>query len=500
MASPKWHYADVTIIQELLCHRHHVSSCHHSALLCLAAPPWHFARATVITSLHAFFPPSPSTRTSQPRTTPFLGSGGSCTVSTVASLGLSHDLSSSYDSLSVDPLEGIFKDVTLRGARAFDPWEISRACRTTATQASMGLQCGPLASNSLAGLPMLAAPSTAIRAMKAIRASQAISALHHSVAVERFSASWRKMAPFSAAVTSFRVECFDFDTLEIWCDKGLTSGDMVEQLGHSSLCASSRQMGRPRSTALSDWRKASIDLSVAAAVATARAAATANSKGWLRRPERRLPGWPAGWQRWRQLVERVAGQFGSPPEGNSEKLSFRCDFSRYPTVAVNESRHFGSPSERHSDKLSFRCDFSRYPTVAPQSKPLSTWVLLCVFTFVRSEIRIAAESLFSSQHFRAHVALRWQDGYLSWRVRCSARHRAGLVAFGRGRRLEQSSATDDNHTPRTTLILATTSKRGHLSLTIAMDYQSAEDSTMNNPITHRKDPLPEASEWMHSGA
>ena len=203
----------------------------------------------------------------------------------------------------------------------------------------MGLQYGPLASNSLAGLPMLAAPSTAMRAMKAIRASQAISALHQcdfaffllrswrafllsfccdlgerfsfflasSVAVERFSASWRKMAPFSAAVTSFRVECFDFDTLEIWCDKGLTSGDMVEQLGHSSLCASSRQMGRPRSTALSDWRKASIDLSVAAAVATARAAATANSKGWLRRPERRLPGWPAGWQRWRQLVERVAG-------------------------------------------------------------------------------------------------------------------------------------------------------------------------------------------------
>ena len=169
---------------------------------------------------------------------------------------LSHDLSSSYDSLSVDPLEGIFKDVTLRGTRAFDPWEISRACHTTATQAPMGIQCGPLASNSLAGLPMLAAPSTAIRAMKAI------SALHQcdfaffllrpwrafffflasSVAAERFSASWRKMAPFSAAVTSFRVEFFDFDTLEIWCDEGLTAGDMMEQLGHSSLCASSRQM------------------------------------------------------------------------------------------------------------------------------------------------------------------------------------------------------------------------------------------------------------------
>jgi hypothetical protein len=74
--------------------------------------------------------------------------------------------------------------------------------------------------------------------------------LASSVAVERFSTSWCKMAPFSAAVTSFRVECFDFDTLEIWCDEGLTAGDMMEQLGHSSLCASSRQMGgrtvRPR--------------------------------------------------------------------------------------------------------------------------------------------------------------------------------------------------------------------------------------------------------------
>ena len=84
--------------------------------------------------------------------------------------------------------------------------------------------------------------------------------------------------------------------------------------------------------------------------------------GWLRRPERRLRP-TAGWRRWRQLVERVVGvginyppcltiddercecvrlrlqQFGSPSEGNSDKLRFRCDFSRYPTVAVSESRH-----------------------------------------------------------------------------------------------------------------------------------------------------------------
>ena len=73
---------------------------------------------------------------------------------------LTHDMSSSYGSLSVDPLEGMFKDVTVGSIRAFDPWEISRACRTTAAnQASMGFQYGPLGSNSLAGLPMLAARS-----------------------------------------------------------------------------------------------------------------------------------------------------------------------------------------------------------------------------------------------------------------------------------------------------------------------------------------------------
>lgn len=103
MASPTWHYADVTIIQELLCHHRHVSSCHHSALLCLAAPPWHFARATVITSLHAFFPPSPSAKTSQPRTTPFLGSGGSCAVSSESSL-VTSSLNGSPANLTSQPL------------------------------------------------------------------------------------------------------------------------------------------------------------------------------------------------------------------------------------------------------------------------------------------------------------------------------------------------------------------------------------------------------------
>jgi hypothetical protein len=72
---------------------------------------------------------------------------------------LSHELSSSYDSLSSDPLEGMFKDVTVSSIRAFDPWEISKACRDTTTQASLGFQYAPLSSNSLAGLPMLAARS-----------------------------------------------------------------------------------------------------------------------------------------------------------------------------------------------------------------------------------------------------------------------------------------------------------------------------------------------------
>jgi hypothetical protein len=38
------------------------------------------------------------------------------------------------------------------------------------------------------------------------------------------------MVPFSADVTSFRVECFDFDFLDIWNDEGLSAGDMMEEL------------------------------------------------------------------------------------------------------------------------------------------------------------------------------------------------------------------------------------------------------------------------------
>jgi hypothetical protein len=49
--------------------------------------------------------------------------------------------------------------------------------------------------------------------------------------VERFSSSWRRMVPFSAATTSFEVECFDNGDFEIYDDEGLTAGDMMEQLG-----------------------------------------------------------------------------------------------------------------------------------------------------------------------------------------------------------------------------------------------------------------------------
>jgi hypothetical protein len=72
---------------------------------------------------------------------------------------LSHDLSSSFGSMRNDPLDGMFKDVTVDSMSTFTPWETTRACRATATQASIGIQYGPLSSNSLAGLPMLAARS-----------------------------------------------------------------------------------------------------------------------------------------------------------------------------------------------------------------------------------------------------------------------------------------------------------------------------------------------------
>jgi len=54
---------------------------------------------------------------------------------------------------------------------------------------------------------------------------------HRTHAVQRFNASWRKMAPFSAATASIRVECFDFGFLQIWEEGGMTAGSMMEQLG-----------------------------------------------------------------------------------------------------------------------------------------------------------------------------------------------------------------------------------------------------------------------------
>ena len=73
---------------------------------------------------------------------------------------ISHDLSSSFDSLSNDPLEGMFKDVSVGSTGNFTPWETTRACRPTTTQASTGLQYDRFTSNRIAGLPMLAARST----------------------------------------------------------------------------------------------------------------------------------------------------------------------------------------------------------------------------------------------------------------------------------------------------------------------------------------------------
>jgi hypothetical protein len=74
----------------------------------------------------------------------------------------------------------------------------------------------------------------------------------------------------------------------------------------------------------------------------------------------------------------------------------------------------------------------------------------------------------------------------------AARHPAVFFAFGSG---GQSPSTNLHHTTRNTLIIVTTHKRGHLTLTVAMD-----GSTMNDPITHRNESLMEPSEWVHSGA
>jgi hypothetical protein len=72
---------------------------------------------------------------------------------------LSHDLSSSFGSMRNDPLEGMFKDVTVDSMSTFTPWETTRACCAAVTQTPMDIQYGPLSSNSLGGLPMLAACS-----------------------------------------------------------------------------------------------------------------------------------------------------------------------------------------------------------------------------------------------------------------------------------------------------------------------------------------------------
>lgn len=86
-----------------------------------------------------------------------VGFDGEAGLTEAAMRKLSHNLSSSFDSLTSDPFEGMFKDATAGSIRAFEPWEISRAYGPTAPQAaSFGTQFSRFASNRYAGLPMLA--------------------------------------------------------------------------------------------------------------------------------------------------------------------------------------------------------------------------------------------------------------------------------------------------------------------------------------------------------
>ena len=68
---------------------------------------------------------------------------------------LSENLSSSFDSLSSDPLEGMFKDVTVSSNPAFDPLEASRRYYPFgASSTSMGHHYGHHLDNKFAGLPI----------------------------------------------------------------------------------------------------------------------------------------------------------------------------------------------------------------------------------------------------------------------------------------------------------------------------------------------------------
>jgi hypothetical protein len=86
---------------------------------------------------------------------------------------------------------------------------------------------------------------------------------------------------------------------------------------------------------------------------------------------------------------------------------------------------------------------------------------------------------------------------------CAALLATQLFCCFSQRRLEPvslPSSTNLHHTTHNTHIIATIRKRGHLALTVAMDRQSADGSTMNDPTTHLNEPLMEPTEWMHSGA
>jgi len=98
--------------------------------------------------------PSPSSTeaTSHGPFTP-MGFDGDIGLGEAAARQLNENLSSSFDSLSSDPLEGMFKDVTVSSSQSFDPLEASRRYHHVgASSGSMGPHYGHQVDIKFAGL------------------------------------------------------------------------------------------------------------------------------------------------------------------------------------------------------------------------------------------------------------------------------------------------------------------------------------------------------------
>jgi len=80
---------------------------------------------------------------------------------------------------------------------------------------------------------------------------------------------------------------------------------------------------------------------------------------WLRRPGRRLSGWPARWLRRRRWLRR-----------SQIKAMAAVGAAATPGCVWDcNCRSFGSPSEGHSDQTELRCDFSRFRKFLTSKNP-----------------------------------------------------------------------------------------------------------------------------------